>query len=147
MVSALIHSNFSPDTHGSENSDGQPRQKQLRLDNAFRVASRSNGLSRGPSATLIVAPTSLLTQWFDELQKCSKSGVVNALVWHGQNRLDVEAAIDDEKSINVIITSYGVLASEHAKVQRTSNQASPLFRGAELSFVWLLIANSIKLNG
>jgi len=147
MVSALIHSNFGPDTRDLDNIDGQPRRKQLRLDNAFRIASRSNGLARGPSATLIVAPTSLLTQWFDELQKCSKPGVVNALVWHGQNRLDVEAAIDDEKSINVIITSYGVLASEHAKVQRASNQASPLFRGMELSFVWLLIANSMKLNG
>ncbi|KAA1467782.1 hypothetical protein DENSPDRAFT_770871 [Dentipellis sp. KUC8613] len=129
MISSLIHTNSGPDTTPAPKAEPQPtRRRQLKLDNAFRVVPRSSQSSKGPTATLIVAPTSLLTQWQEELQKCSKPGTVKALVWHGQNRLDLDAVIEDEDAIPVVITSYGVLASEHAKVEKTGNQASPLFR-------------------
>ncbi|TFY55395.1 hypothetical protein EVG20_g9332 [Dentipellis fragilis] len=129
MISSLIHTNPGPDTTPAPKAEPQPtRRRQLKLDSAFRVVPRSSQSSKGPTATLIVAPTSLLTQWLEELQKCSKPGTVKALVWHGQNRLDLDAVIEDEDAIPVVITSYGVLASEHAKVEKTGNQASPLFR-------------------
>ncbi|KAI0316497.1 SNF2 family N-terminal domain-containing protein [Amylostereum chailletii] len=127
MLSALIHTNRGPATEPTANKSSEPssKRRQLRLDNAFRSAPRT---SRGPCATLIVAPTSLLTQWAEELQRCSKPGTVKTLVWHGQNRLDIDTVIDEEDTINVIVTSYGVLASEHAKVEKSTSKASPLFR-------------------
>ncbi|KAI0068064.1 hypothetical protein BV25DRAFT_1793364 [Artomyces pyxidatus] len=138
MLSALIHTNRGPDTAPTPQANEQPgvKHRQLKLDKAFRpMATQISQSSRGPSATLIVAPTSLLTQWAEELQRCSKSGVVKTHVWHGQNRLDLDAAVEDEEAVNVVITSYGVLASEHAKVEKSTNRASPLFRAVE----WLRV--------
>ena len=76
---------------------------------------------KGPSATLIVAPTSLLAQWAEELQRSSEPDTLNAIVWHGQNRLDLDSAVDNDGVINVVITSYGTLVSEHAKHERQSS--------------------------
>ncbi|KAI0049269.1 hypothetical protein FA95DRAFT_1489629 [Auriscalpium vulgare] len=132
MLSALIHTNRGPDTSPTPTSaDRQQtgKHRQLRLDKAFRsVPQGASRTSKGPSATLIVAPTSLLTQWSEELQRSSKSTTIKTHVWHGQNRLDLDAAVEDEDIINVVITSYGVLASEHAKVEKSGDNASPLFR-------------------
>ncbi|KAI0029488.1 SNF2 family N-terminal domain-containing protein [Vararia minispora EC-137] len=126
MLSALIHTSHGPDTSPQQPHKSASTTKQLRLDSAFRAARSSS--SKGPLATLIVAPTSLLSQWADELERCSKPGSVKACVWHGTNRLDIDATVEDEQAINVVITSYGVLASEHAKVLKGSPRVSPLFR-------------------
>jgi hypothetical protein len=125
-----------------------------------------------PSATLVVAPTSLLSQWGEELKRCSKEGTLDVHVWHGQNRFSLHEAlysdeveyIDDEdereeieshsdkededvvmvdepgshvegdygdeskpkvkskdkkKKIQVVVTSYGVLVSEHTKYEKS----------------------------
>ncbi|KAJ8453572.1 hypothetical protein ONZ45_g19661 [Pleurotus djamor] len=52
------------------------------------------------------------------------------MVWHGQNRLDLEAALeqdgDDDKTLKIIVTSYGVLTSEHAKPEKNGRK-SPVF--------------------
>ena len=135
---------------------------------------------RMPSATLVVAPTSLLNQWGEELKRCSKEGTIEVHIWHGQNRFGLREALypdeieyigdDDEeeeiksysdkedrdvdmvdelgsesdgsveewkpkarsrkvtrvrakkdtrKKIQVVVTSYGVLASEHAKYEKS----------------------------
>ncbi|KAF7310688.1 DNA repair protein [Mycena chlorophos] len=95
------------------------------------LACRAKKSSKAPSATLIVAPTSLLAQWESELQRCSKPGTLECVIWHGQNRQDLQAMLDDDDDsddgvtkIKVVITSYGVLASEHAKLDKSK---SPLY--------------------
>ncbi|KAJ7292782.1 RAD5-like protein [Mycena rebaudengoi] len=133
-LAALIHTNCAPDTERpAEDQDPAPggKHRQLKLNNAFKnVSRRKEKPGKAPSATLIVAPTSLLSQWADELKRCSKPGTVDVLVWHGQNRLDLEDALEDDEegdaTIKVVITSYGVLASEHAKSEKSSSK-SPVF--------------------
>jgi DNA repair protein RAD5 len=126
MLSALIQTNSE-----SEEMDGQvaklPRgPRQIKLNSAFRPVDQRKPMSERPSATLIIAPTSLLQQWADELIRSSKEGTMKIVIWHGQNRMDLQGAIerdgDDDKTIRVVITSYGTLASEHAR------SGSPVFQ-------------------
>lgn len=128
MLSALIHTNKGPEP---VSDDGKTtRGRQLRLDNAFRAIpppDQTKRSAKGPSATLVVAPTSLLTQWSEELERSSVPGSVRAIVWHGQNRLDLdglEIEEDGNTGIPIVITSYGVLASEHAKFEKSNGQSS-----------------------
>jgi DNA repair protein RAD5 len=134
MLSALIHTNRDPEPILPDDASRDlARARQLKLDNAFRskVIGKRKKPTKGPSATLIVAPTSLLSQWHDELQRSSASGTLQVTVWHGQNRLDLDGIEDDSKDdapITVIITSYGVLASEHSKLLKSGGQSS-IFQG------------------
>jgi DNA repair protein RAD5 len=132
MLSALIQSSLAPQGHEDETTlDIPTKAKQLKLNSAFRaVGQRKPETRKPPSATLIIAPTSLLNQWFEELERSSKPGTFDAIVWHGQNRLDLEDLIEqnsDDKTIKVVITSYGVLASEHAKMEKSGSYKSPVF--------------------
>ncbi|KAJ3731911.1 DNA repair protein RAD5 [Lentinula guzmanii] len=134
ILAALIQSNLGSDELVEQGTSS--KQRQLKLNNAFRPAKhRKNKASSPPSATLIVSPTSLIDQWAEEIERSSKPGTVKIVVWHGQNRDDLNAVLedgddgdDDEKRhtnpIQIVITSYGTLASEHAKAERSS---SPVF--------------------
>ncbi|CAL1694577.1 unnamed protein product [Somion occarium] len=124
MLSALIQTARDPEEPLPSKPSLKPRQ--LKLNSAFRVASNSSRPSstKGPSVTLIVAPTSLLNQWSEELHRSSKDGTLKVLVWHGQGRLDLDAAVEGDDAVDVVITSYGTLASEHAKSEKGS---SPVF--------------------
>ncbi|KAG6911323.1 hypothetical protein DXG01_000994 [Tephrocybe rancida] len=128
MLSALIHSSLP----SVEDTKVPPatKSRQLKLNTAFRPAVQRKP-QKPSSATLIVAPTSLLAQWSEELGRSSKPGSIKTFVWHGQNRLDLESAIedadDDDTCIKVVITSYGVLASEHAKSEKSTSSKSPVF--------------------
>ncbi|KIJ66394.1 hypothetical protein HYDPIDRAFT_109414 [Hydnomerulius pinastri MD-312] len=129
MLSALIHMNRDPEPVLDDAAKESTRARQLRLDSAFRPIPNNQRKrpTRGPSATLIVAPTSLLSQWSDELQRSSAPGTIQVTVWHGQNRLNLDALESDDdsdKGITVVITSYGVLASEHSKLQKLNGQSS-----------------------
>jgi DNA repair protein RAD5 len=137
MLSALIQmgpgSNVEPASELSESSKG--KQRQLKLNSAFRPSSTRKNKARAvssPKATLIVAPTALLSQWELELQRSSKPGTLRIFVWHGSNRLDLDDLLQEDdaedvtKPIIIVITSYGVLASEHAK-----SETSSVFQGNE----------------
>ena len=132
MLSALIQSSLAPQEQEEEATVDLPtKAKQLKLNNAFHtVNQRKLQASKPPSATLIVAPTSLLNQWLEELERSSKPGTFEAVIWHGQNRLDLEALVEqneDDNTVKVVITSYGVLASEHAKMGKSSNYKASVF--------------------
>jgi DNA repair protein RAD5 len=144
MLSSLIHSS-PPEIEQETPQPPEAKQRQLKLNNAFRP-NQQRKTQKPPSATLIVAPTSLLAQWNEELQRSSKPGSLKSLIWHGQNRLDLEAAIEDDDeddtSIKVIITSYGVLASEHAKFEKSASGRTPIFEG-RFYFLWLVCLPSL----
>lgn len=207
MIASLLHTNrflldppsssppppsFKPN---NQILPDEPKEKsklrQVRLQAAFRNHSNAKSTAndsarshhgdpkRMPSATLVVAPTSLLSQWGEELKRSSKEGTVEVHIWHGQNRFSLHEALypdeveyiddddeqedieppsdedegivmvddsesgaegdDDEwkpkatsnkvakakpkkdkkKKIQVVVTSYGVLASEHAKYEKS----------------------------
>ena len=131
MLSALIQTNREPGSH-DEGATRNQKFRQLKLNSSFRAVRQSSRTSaKGPSANLIVAPTSLLSQWSEELRRSSKPGTMKIIVWHGQNRLDLDAEVEDDhdqdETIKVVITSYGVLASEHAKSEKSTSGLSPIF--------------------
>jgi DNA repair protein RAD5 len=121
MLSALIQTNRAlTEWEQSRREEDAPKRNQLRLDNKFKPVVSSDNRTKGPStATLIIAPTSLLTQWSEELERSSKPGTLKVVVWHGSNRLDIgRLQKGGGHQLVVVITSYGVLASEHAKVAK-----------------------------
>jgi SNF2 family DNA or RNA helicase len=62
--------------------------------------------------TLVVAPLALIKQWEAEIKsKVSPSHSLKVLVHHGSNRTKRS---DDLKKYDVVITTYQILASEHA---------------------------------
>ncbi|KAG8862978.1 DNA helicase rad5 [Tulasnella sp. 330] len=118
MVSALLHTNSTPDTVDSHTLSEPTTKTRKQPTLNFKFASRSNSRARQPSATLIVAPLSLLSQWKAEVDRSSQRGSMKTVIFHGTTRRDLETLTDteDENEHVVIITSYGTLASEHARV-------------------------------
>src|SRR4051812_47357177 len=94
MISSLLHTS-PPETHKETPAQTAAKSRQLKLNSAFRPQQKTQ--NKPPSSTLIVAPTSLLAQWGEELERSSKAGVINVLVWHGQGRVDLEAFVDDDE--------------------------------------------------
>ncbi|KAN0068614.1 SNF2 family N-terminal domain containing protein [Elaphomyces granulatus] len=65
--------------------------------------------------TLVVAPTSLLSQWQSEAAKASKDGSLNTLVYYGGDRCHLRnlcSPDNDTPTPHLIITSYGVVLSD-----------------------------------
>lgn len=91
---ALILSNPRPD------KDAEPENKKNKIVPA---------VGKG---TLVVAPLALIKQWEAEINdKVTKSHALKVLVHHGPNRTK---SVEKLKSYDVVITTYQVLASEHA---------------------------------
>ncbi|EER38837.1 DNA repair protein rad5 [Histoplasma capsulatum H143] len=76
-----------------------------------------------PYTTLVVAPTSLLAQWESEAMKASKEGSMKVLVYYGSDKTadlgKLCSMSNPNSSPNLIITSYGVVRSEHSQLART----------------------------
>ncbi|OSX66957.1 hypothetical protein POSPLADRAFT_1175676 [Postia placenta MAD-698-R-SB12] len=127
MLSALIQTACGPEEPTPEPDTGRiSKKRQLKLNNAFQATNKvEKRPRRGPSATLIVAPTSLLSQWSEELGRSSKPGTLKVLVWHSQNRIDLDTILDCDDPVDVVITSYGTLVSEHSKSEKSGGGVMP----------------------
>lgn len=119
MVSALIHSR-QPSPSSPNDQDDKPMKSET-SGNFLRPAKRRRQLSKKtPFATLIVAPMTLLSHWKSELDRSSQPGTVHATIWHGSSRGAFDFNLSEDVA-NVVITSYGTLASEFGK------RSSPLY--------------------
>ena len=80
---------------------------------------RSYMLHKGVTgATLVVCPMSLLSQWRDEIAKFSN---LETLIYHGSSK---DRRKVDFAQYDVVLTSYGVVASEHRAVLAAQTAAS-----------------------
>ncbi|KAM5444335.1 DNA helicase rad5 [Microsporum ferrugineum] len=91
-----------------------------------------SGVYYAPRTTLVVAPTSLLSQWESEALKASKPGTMRTLVYYGTDKsVNLRSLCSPKNSAapNVIITSYGVVRSEYGQVisNRTNTSDNGLF--------------------
>lgn len=87
-------------------SNSRP-EKGIEPENKKNKISDSTG-----KGTLVVAPLALIKQWEAEINtKVTKSHALKVLVHHGPNRTK---SADKLKQYDVVITTYQVLASEHA---------------------------------
>lgn len=68
------------------------------------LLSLNSGKDTGPVKVLIVAPTSVVTNWVREIERFGPS--LKVALWHGANRKEQEA---DLEGAHVIITSYALL--------------------------------------
>ena len=114
MVSALIHTaRVDEEEDAIKGNSGEHHQQQVTIDKTFRPVYKNKRRKRTPKTTLIVAPTSLISQWASELRRSSQKGSLHVIVWHGAGRLDLQGEID--AGVDVVVTSYGVLASEYGR--------------------------------
>ncbi|CED83674.1 dna repair protein rad5 [Phaffia rhodozyma] len=99
-----------------EDEDDSPSgQMDESADDMAEQQERAEG---GPYVTLVVCPVSLMNQWQDELKRSARKKTLNTMVYHGNARgvgLDEALDPDNPNRVDVVITSYGVLTSEHAK--------------------------------
>lgn len=73
---------------------------------------RSSGTTGG---TLLVVPASLIIQWEDEIFEKTMLGSVSVHVYHGSNRVKTKNELG---SYDVVITTYGIMASEWPVVKK-----------------------------
>ncbi|PKX97555.1 DEAD/DEAH box helicase [Aspergillus novofumigatus IBT 16806] len=119
---SLIHShrNVSPSREGPNSS--------TRL---VRMPSSTNAVLPAPNTTLVVAPTSLLSQWESEAMKASEPGTMKVLMYYGADKtanLQELCSAGNPAAPNIIITSYGVVLSESRQLAMfNSNTQGGLF--------------------
>lgn len=153
MLSSLIQTNRGEMTEEEiPDEPDQPKQvgkqKQLKLDSAFRPVLKQRQSRRRSKATLIIAPASLLDQWANELRRSCQKGTANVFVWHGQGREDLETMIDvDIDAIDVVITSYGTLVSEHGRLEKSQTKAVPIYDSKRHSQLIRTRAYVVQSNG
>ena len=91
-------------------------------------------LKRGP--TLIVAPTSAMMQWHQEIENNTKEKTLSILVYHGTTRKDLVPK--DLMDVDVVLTSYPVLEAAFrraANAQKTKCEyCSKMFMPHKLRF-------------
>lgn len=146
MMSSLLHLNREGDLpdDGAAASDAQaaeseeqlakrPKFVQVTLSNQWRaVPTAAKSTAPVARATLVVCPVSLASQWHEELGKMSDKGSITSFMWYGNDRIDVERLLAQEgkKRVDVIITSYGTLASEFQKWRK--NKDKPNYEGGSI---------------
>lgn len=70
-------------------------------------------LTGGPGSTLIVAPVGVMSNWEQQIHRhVLEEHMLKVLIYHGSSR---QSAATSLKDYDVVVTSYGTLASEAAK--------------------------------
>nr|XP_019046210.1 DNA repair protein RAD5 [Kwoniella bestiolae CBS 10118]OCF25140.1 DNA repair protein RAD5 [Kwoniella bestiolae CBS 10118] len=137
MMASLIHVNIDPDISSTpppttaedeEPALKRPKFKQVTLSNQWRAIPTIPKPTNAniPRGTLVVCPVSLASQWHDELGKMSEKGTITSFMWYGNDRIDIDRLLSQEgkKKVDVIITSYGTLASEYQKWKKNKDKAT-----------------------
>lgn len=101
---------------GEKGKASLPKRQAVLRKNGKSV-SKGNGAAKRASgrhgATLVVAPTSLLTQWKDELRRTSKDRL-SVLVYNDQK--DISHLADElDGGVDVVVVSYGKMGIEYEK--------------------------------
>ncbi|OCF36767.1 DNA repair protein RAD5 [Kwoniella heveanensis BCC8398] len=142
MMASLLHTNQEADMPSSPDPDAttgdeepaskRPKFKQVTLSNQWRAIPTIAKPVNVPRATLVVCPVSLAAQWHEELGKMSEKGTITSFMWYGNDRTDIERLLAQEgkKKVDVIITSYGTLASEYQKWRKIKDK--PSYEGGNL---------------
>lgn len=124
---SLVHS------HKAEVDKQQPKI----LPAKFTLGGPVNDLENTPApfTTLVIAPTSLLSQWESEATKSSTEGTMKVFIYYGTDK-DVDlrhlcSPANASSAPNLIITSYGVVRSEFASL--TSGRFGSSSRGGLFS--------------
>ncbi|KAJ5893418.1 hypothetical protein N7495_005109 [Penicillium taxi] len=115
---SLVHSHrIEP---GLDSLNGaSPINSLFQLPNSF-------GTIYAPYTTLVVAPTSLLSQWESEALKASEPGSMRVRMYYGNDKfVDLRhlcSAANHATAPHVIVTSYGVVLSEFRSLQSQSSR-------------------------
>ncbi|CAL5870744.1 uncharacterized protein PFLUO_LOCUS4984 [Penicillium psychrofluorescens] len=140
---SLIHSHKA-EPKPRELADAKPLTS---LNSNFNNA--SSEIVPAPYTTLVVAPTSLLSQWESEALKASEAGSMRVMVYHGPDRgmsiRDICSESKPNTAPHLIITSYGIVLSQLRDLPQQHMPGSPggLF-SVEFFRVILDEAHSIK---
>lgn len=93
----------------------------------------SAGVIPAPYTTLVVAPTSLLSQWESEALKASEEGSMRVLMYYGADKVmnlrDLCCASKHASAPNVIVTSYGTVLSEFRALASQNALAAGAYGG------------------
>ncbi|EIW70729.1 hypothetical protein TREMEDRAFT_43337 [Tremella mesenterica DSM 1558] len=135
MMASLIHLNregdqppepTNPGPAEEEPASKRPKFTQITLSNQWRPIPTVTRPIHVPRATLVVCPVSLASQWHEELGKMSEKGTISSFMWYGNDRTDLDRLLlqEGKKRVDVIVTSYGTLASEFQKWRKIKDKPS-----------------------
>lgn len=142
MMASLIHLNREGETSDPPTSSPppiedeqvlkRPKFVQVTLSNQWRAVPTVAKPATIARATLVVCPVSLASQWHTELGKMSDKGTMSSFMWYGNDRVDIDRLLAQEgkKKVDVIITSYGTLASEFSRWWK--NKDKPTYEGGSI---------------
>ncbi|KAJ6144842.1 DNA repair protein rad5 [Penicillium chermesinum] len=106
------------------------------------------GVIPAPYTTLVVAPTSLLSQWESEALKASQEGTMRVRMYYGADKTvnlrELCCASQRTTAPHVIVTSFGVVLSEFRSLAAQQSGASGGLFSVEFFRVILDEAHTIK---
>ncbi|PTB65041.1 hypothetical protein BBK36DRAFT_1122495 [Trichoderma citrinoviride] len=117
---SLIH------THRSEPSQSARVPSSVDgLSQLQRLGKNSSNVLDAPRTTLVVAPMSLLSQWYSEAEKASMAGSMKIQLYYGAEKaVNLQALCSGSGAPDLVITSYGVVLSEYTSIAAKNGDRS-----------------------
>lgn len=112
-------------------SKGSRRHKKNEQSALQLLMSKANTRNSGKGGSLIVCPTSLVTQWMNELSLHVAPNFLRAVTHYGQSRGEAQSI--SLEHADVVVTTYGILASEIPEKceegeEQSSRKGGPIFQ-------------------